>query len=177
MHFHSHTQTITHYLSLAHRHTHTLTHTRARTHTHSVCLSLSLSLSLSLCLAWLKATLLARGFTAAEIPRLVQTGVIGVQSGEDQLYKLSLPNAGPFVRELLVGRKQLLTCVRRKKFKEALKRDLQKQKLSSTRLPVTYHVLDVLGLSGVTVAATTRGPLVRLKRSTAATAVTAASRS
>ena len=154
-----------------------LTHTRARTHTHSVCLSLSLSLSLSLCLAWLKATLLARGFTAAEIPRLVQTGVIGVQSGEDQLYKLSLPNAGPFVRELLVGRKQLLTCVRRKKFKEALKRDLQKQKLSSTRLPVTYHVLDVLGLSGVTVAATTRGPLVRLKRSTAATAVTAASRS
>ncbi|EGD75719.1 hypothetical protein PTSG_07836 [Salpingoeca rosetta] len=118
-----------------------------------------------------KAMLTAQGFSVLDIPRLVQAGVLRIMPGSDGLFSLGLPNLGTFAKELLEGRKQLLATIRRKKYKEALRVDLEKVALKETRLPVQYHVLDVMGCSHIRVSQTTRGPMLRVQQHTAQRAV------
>eukprot|EP01147_Barroeca_monosierra_P007478 gene7478-554_t len=102
------------------------------------------------------------GFNEFDIIQLVRAGILNIKRGEHKLLALSIPSMGLFVRDLMAGREQLLKVIRRKKYKECLQSELQHQKMKSSRLPISYHILDAMGLPQIQVKPTTQGNLLRL---------------
>lgn len=106
--------------------------------------------------------------------------LICVNAGES--YVLSIPNLGSFTSQLHKGRDNLIKTIQRKRYKymreprtflaplllclccrEALQSELEAKKLKKTKLPLEYHLLDLLGLQQISRVHTTSGPLIRVK--------------
>lgn len=77
---------------------------------------------------------------------------------------LAVPNTGMFMKSLLRGRKAILTMIKKSKYKEILKNDLEQRKLPKMcRLGLTYHLQDIIGADLILSIQTTSGQLLRLK--------------
>lgn len=77
-------------------------------------------------------------------------------------YWLSIPGVGEFIRHLEAGRKALQQALKKTKFKQILRDDLEKKKLGRTRLSVCYLVDDAIGRDLIEVTETTSGHLLTL---------------
>eukprot|EP00026_Physarum_polycephalum_P013777 Phypoly_transcript_14217.p1 GENE.Phypoly_transcript_14217~~Phypoly_transcript_14217.p1 ORF type:complete len:271 (+),score=41.32 Phypoly_transcript_14217:141-953(+) len=73
-----------------------------------------------------------------------------------------IPNAGLFVASLVKGRKEIISVLKRQKFKELLLSDLQKKKLRYSSLSMDFLVKDMNGLNIIERVPTTTGFLIRL---------------
>ncbi|KAL3875650.1 hypothetical protein ACJMK2_033605 [Sinanodonta woodiana] len=101
-------------------------------------------------------------FTDEEITLLVNGSVITVR--DIGSWWLSIPNAGLFMKYFMRGRKSLLTMIRRCKYREILKKDLEIRNWPKTaRLGLAYHIHDIIGADLVKCIQTTSGLLLRLK--------------
>lgn len=77
-------------------------------------------------------------------------------------YWLSIPGVGEYVRHLETGRKALQQTVKKTKFKQILRDDLEKKTLARTRLSVSYLIDDAIGRDILEATDTTSGPLLTL---------------
>ncbi|XP_069122738.1 inactive serine/threonine-protein kinase 19-like [Argopecten irradians] len=101
-------------------------------------------------------------FSDLEITQLVKASVITVKDLGN--WWLSIPNAGTFMKCFLRGRKAVLTMIRKCKYKEILRKDLEQRKWPKIcRLGLIYHVHDIIGGELVHCVQTTSGQLLRLK--------------
>eukprot|EP00299_Pterocystis_sp_00344_P019574 c9694_g1_i1.p1 GENE.c9694_g1_i1~~c9694_g1_i1.p1 ORF type:complete len:194 (+),score=27.19 c9694_g1_i1:455-1036(+) len=79
-----------------------------------------------------------------------------------ELFSFSLPNIGPIIAMVLRGRKEALSFIRRKKFKDVLEKDLLKHKLKTSTLGSKFHMQDIVGAELVRLVKTPTGNLLQL---------------
>ena len=58
---------------------------------------------------------------------------------------LAIPSVSPFVKSLVKGRSAVQQIVKRSKFNELLWSELETRKLGVSKLPVEYHIHDLVG--------------------------------
>ncbi|XP_064478241.1 inactive serine/threonine-protein kinase 19-like [Ornithodoros turicata] len=103
-----------------------------------------------------------QGFQEAQISELVQHGLLALR--DIGRWWLGLPGVGAFVKILLHGRKTLLQTLRRCKYRELLRSDLESRKLPrSAKLGMSYHIYDAIGADLITCVKTTSGDLLRIR--------------
>lgn len=57
----------------------------------------------------------------------------------------TIPGLSPYIKSLTKGRGMLKQMIGRSKFKEVLRRDIESRKMSVSKLPMEYHVHDIIG--------------------------------
>jgi len=77
-----------------------------------------------------------------------------------------IPHSGSFIAALIKGRKEIISVLKRQKFKELLLSDLSKKKLRYSSLSIDFLIRDMSGLSIVERIPTTNGYLIRLQELT-----------
>ncbi|KAF7240685.1 hypothetical protein EG68_11005 [Paragonimus skrjabini miyazakii] len=110
-----------------------------------------------------KPTLLQQ-FTDKQITRLIQGGALTIRSVD--LWWISSPCLGRFLKAYKAGQRALLALVRRQKFKELLLSSIATRGLGGSgtcRLGYLYHVLAHVGAGTLISVPTTSGPLIRLR--------------
>lgn len=101
-------------------------------------------------------------FKDDDITQLVKACVLTVRTVGS--FWLAVPNTGLFMKSLIRGRKAILTMIKKSKYKEILKNDLEQRKLPKLcRLGLTYHIQDIIGADLIHSVQTTSGQLLRLK--------------
>uniref|UniRef100_A0A8C6SBT2 Serine/threonine kinase 19 n=1 Tax=Neogobius melanostomus TaxID=47308 RepID=A0A8C6SBT2_9GOBI len=99
-------------------------------------------------------------FTDAEITQLVKSGVLTVRDAGS--WWLSIPNSGKFTKYFIQGRKAVLNMVRKSKYNEVLKAELEERKTpSQVKFHMKYHIHDIVGAELVESIPTTSGTLLR----------------
>lgn len=82
---------------------------------------------------------------------------------EHDTYWIALPNAGPFLKCLMQGRKEVIRMINSKRWKELLVKDLMRKKIRYTVIDADTHVEDLLGRHQIECLDTTAGRLLRVK--------------
>ncbi|XP_067089837.1 inactive serine/threonine-protein kinase 19-like isoform X1 [Osmerus mordax] len=99
-------------------------------------------------------------FTDSEITQLVKSGVLTVRDAGS--WWLSIPNSGRFTKYLIQGRKSVLGMVKKSKYSEILKSDLEERRTNSqVKFQMKYHIHDIIGAELVECIPTTSGKLLR----------------
>ncbi|XP_029014976.1 serine/threonine-protein kinase 19 [Betta splendens] len=99
-------------------------------------------------------------FTDSEITQLVKSGVLTVRDAGS--WWLSIPNSGKFTKYFIQGRKAVLSMVKKSKYGEVLKAELEGRRTTShVKFHIKYHVHDVVGAELVQSIPTTSGTLLR----------------
>ncbi|XP_014327939.1 serine/threonine-protein kinase 19 isoform X1 [Xiphophorus maculatus] len=99
-------------------------------------------------------------FTDSEITQLVKSGVLTVRDAGS--WWLSIPNSGKFTKYFIQGRKAVLGMVKKSKYNEVLRVDLEERRTTShVKFPMKYHVHDIVGAELVESIPTTSGTLLR----------------
>lgn len=101
-------------------------------------------------------------FQDDEITQLVKASVLIVRDAGT--WWLSIPNAGIFMKNLIRGRKAAITIIKKTKYREIFKDDLEQRKWPRlARLGIIYHIHDIIGADLVDCIQTTSGMLLRLR--------------
>ncbi|KAF4092659.1 hypothetical protein AMELA_G00023170 [Ameiurus melas] len=99
-------------------------------------------------------------FTDSEITQLMKSGVLTVRDAGS--WWLSIPNSGRFTKYFIQGRKAVLGMVKKSKYNEILKADLEGRRTKSqVRFDIKYHIHDIIGAELVECIQTTSGTLLR----------------
>ncbi|RWS10269.1 serine/threonine-protein kinase 19-like isoform X2 [Dinothrombium tinctorium] len=101
------------------------------------------------------------GFTENNISELIRNGLLAVHRTVG-FWLLSLPSCGNFVKEFITGRKALISYIRRAKFSEILKNELEKKKIPKVTLNLEYHILDIVGSDSVQCIESPTGLVLRV---------------
>eukprot|EP01111_Echinosteliopsis_oligospora_P006443 TRINITY_DN2058_c0_g1_i1.p1 TRINITY_DN2058_c0_g1~~TRINITY_DN2058_c0_g1_i1.p1 ORF type:complete len:230 (+),score=51.47 TRINITY_DN2058_c0_g1_i1:252-941(+) len=94
------------------------------------------------------------------ISAMVNAGILLMDEADS--FWFAIPLSGAYVASLSRGRKEILSMLKRQKFKELLLRDMEKKKLRYSTLSVSYLVKDMLGSGSLESVPTTVGPLLRM---------------
>ncbi|XP_056144646.1 serine/threonine-protein kinase 19-like [Lampris incognitus] len=99
-------------------------------------------------------------FTDSEITQLVKSGVLTVRDAGS--WWLSIPNSGRFIKYFIQGRKAVLNMVKKSKYSEVLKAELEERRTTSqVKFHMKYHIHDIVGAELVESIPTTSGTLLR----------------
>ncbi|XP_055740272.1 serine/threonine-protein kinase 19-like isoform X2 [Salvelinus fontinalis] len=100
------------------------------------------------------------GFDAEAFGQLVKSGVLTVRDAGS--WWLSIPNSGRFTKYLIQGRKAVLGMVKKSKYNEVLKAELEERQTNSqVKFQIKYHIHDIIGAELVECIPTTSGTLLR----------------
>ncbi|XP_036409231.1 serine/threonine-protein kinase 19-like [Megalops cyprinoides] len=99
-------------------------------------------------------------FTDTEITQLVKSGVLTVRDAGS--WWLSIPNSGKFTKYFIRGRKAVLGMIKKSKYGEVLKSELESRRTSHVKFHMMYHIHDIIGAELVECIPTTSGTLLRL---------------
>ncbi|MCO5562047.1 hypothetical protein L7F22_015673 [Adiantum nelumboides] len=86
------------------------------------------------------------------------------QLADDRSYWLAIPNIGFLLKSLTQGRKELLSLLNRRQYKEILMSLLEKKKLRMSKLGMRFHIRDLVGSGQLCLSHTPAGLLVRIPR-------------
>ncbi|XP_071766553.2 winged helix repair factor 1 isoform X1 [Centroberyx gerrardi] len=99
-------------------------------------------------------------FTDSEITQLVKSGVLTVRDAGSWWF--SIPNSGRFTKYFIQGRKAVLGMVKKSKYSEVLKAELEERRTNSqVKFQMKYHIHDIVGAELVQSIPTTSGTLLR----------------
>eukprot|EP00246_Nothoceros_aenigmaticus_P017964 TRINITY_DN9162_c0_g1_i2.p1 TRINITY_DN9162_c0_g1~~TRINITY_DN9162_c0_g1_i2.p1 ORF type:complete len:148 (-),score=21.04 TRINITY_DN9162_c0_g1_i2:74-517(-) len=98
------------------------------------------------------------------ISLLINAGLLVRQLADDTSYWFSIPNVGYVLKNLTEGRKELLSFINRRRYKEVLQAELNRRKLRYSQLDMRFHLRDLLGSGKLQSIETTVGPLIRVSR-------------
>ncbi|XDV14174.1 hypothetical protein PO909_002360 [Leuciscus waleckii] len=99
-------------------------------------------------------------FTDSEITQLVKSGVLTVRDAGS--WWLSIPNSGKFIKYFIKGRKTVLGMVKKSRYGEILKTELEGRRTTSqVKFQMKYHIHDIVGAELVECVQTTSGTLLR----------------
>ncbi|XP_068192072.1 inactive serine/threonine-protein kinase 19-like [Antennarius striatus] len=99
-------------------------------------------------------------FTDTEITQLVKSGVLTVRDAGS--WWLSIPNSGKFTKYFLQGRKAVLGMVKKSKYGEVLKSELEARRTTShVKFHMKYLIHDIVGAELVESISTTSGMMLR----------------
>ncbi|KAH7691528.1 Non-specific serine/threonine protein kinase protein [Dioscorea alata] len=95
---------------------------------------------------------------------LINAGLLTRQLIDPNLYWFSIPNIGSILKGLSQGRKELLSFLNRRKYKEMLLAPLEKKRLRLSPLDMRFHLRDLIGSGHLRTVQTPTGLLVRVSK-------------
>ncbi|XP_022706368.1 serine/threonine-protein kinase 19-like [Varroa jacobsoni] len=95
-------------------------------------------------------------FSERQVSDLIRMGVLSLRTIVGS-YWLSIPGVGDYVRHLETGRKALIQILKRTKFKQILRSDLEQKKIARSRFSMSYLIDDALGKDLLEPSETTLG--------------------
>ncbi|XP_044382029.1 serine/threonine-protein kinase 19 homolog isoform X3 [Triticum aestivum] len=109
-------------------------------------------------------SLLSHGGDARDkhITLLMNAGLLTRQLIDPNMYWFSIPSIGPILKGLSQGRKEVLSLLGRRKYKEMLLSSLEKTRLRLSPLDVRFHLRDLIGSGHVKTVQTPTGLLARM---------------
>ncbi|XP_048561190.1 serine/threonine-protein kinase 19 isoform X1 [Triticum urartu] len=109
-------------------------------------------------------SLLSNGGDARDkhITLLMNAGLLTRQLIDPNMYWFSIPSIGPILKGLTQGRKEVLSLLNRRKYKEMLLSSLEKTRLRLSPLDVRFHLRDLIGSGQIKTVQTATGLLARV---------------
>ena len=109
-------------------------------------------------------SLLSHGGDARDkhITLLMNAGLLTRQLIDPNMYWFSIPSIGPILKGLTQGRKEVLSLLNRRKYKEMLLSSLEKTRLRLSPLDVRFHLRDLIGSGQIKTVQTATGLLARV---------------
>ncbi|KAJ0960661.1 hypothetical protein J5N97_001450 [Dioscorea zingiberensis] len=95
---------------------------------------------------------------------LINAGLLTRQLIDPNMYWFSIPNIGSVLKGLSQGRKELLSFLNRRKYKEMLLTPLEKKQLRLSPLDMRFHLRDLIGSGHLRTLQTPTGLLVRVSK-------------
>ncbi|KAL9264777.1 Inactive serine/threonine-protein kinase 19-like protein [Drosera capensis] len=96
------------------------------------------------------------------ISLLMNAGVLTRQLIDPDMYWFAIPNFGLILKGLSQGRKELLSLLSRRKYKEMMLAPLEKKRLRFSPLDMRFHLRDLIGSGQLKTAQTPSGIVVRV---------------
>jgi len=98
------------------------------------------------------------------ISLLMNAGLLTRQLVDSTAYWLAIPNVGFLLKSLTSGRKEIVSFLSRRKYREMLQVPLERRRLQYSVLGMRFHIRDLLGLGQIHVMPSPSGPIIRLSR-------------
>ncbi|XP_042484155.1 serine/threonine-protein kinase 19 homolog isoform X2 [Macadamia integrifolia] len=98
------------------------------------------------------------------ISLLINAGLLTRQLIDSNMYWFAIPNIGSILKGLSQGRKELLSFLNRRKYKEMLLAPLEKKRLRMSLLDMRFHLRDLIGSGHLKTLQTPTGLVVRISR-------------
>ncbi|KAJ3312442.1 Serine/threonine-protein kinase 19 [Blyttiomyces sp. JEL0837] len=102
------------------------------------------------------------GIGEEDVSELVSAGFLTIKDVRELW--LAVPKAGAYVRSFLKGRQDVINILKRKKFKEHLRKAIEERKLRECDLPGELIVLELLGSGMIQPMDTPVGPMLKLTK-------------
>uniref|UniRef100_A0A7S4DYL1 Uncharacterized protein n=1 Tax=Lotharella globosa TaxID=91324 RepID=A0A7S4DYL1_9EUKA len=110
-------------------------------------------------------TLLGKPFQSSptsSISNLIRIGVLTRKGLSD--YHVAIPAIGTFVVDIKKARKEIISIVKKRMYREILQKELEKKSLKTSRMSLRYHLMDLEGLQLLDFVETNMGTLVRIPK-------------
>ncbi|KAL6271417.1 hypothetical protein ACE6H2_028328 [Prunus campanulata] len=111
-------------------------------------------------------TLLALGGKVKDehISLLINSGLLTRQLIDSNIYWFAIPNIGSVLKGLSQGRKEVLSLLNRRRYKEMMLAPLEKKLLRFSPLDMRFHLRDLIGSGHLKTAKTATGLVVRVSK-------------
>ncbi|KAH6754982.1 Serine/Threonine-kinase [Perilla frutescens var. hirtella] len=96
------------------------------------------------------------------ISQLINAGLLIRQLIDQNMYWFSIPNIGSVLKGLSQGRKELLSLLSRKKYKEMMMTSLETKRMRFSPLDMRFHLRDLIGSGHLKTIQTPSGLIVRV---------------
>ncbi|XP_026388061.1 serine/threonine-protein kinase 19-like isoform X2 [Papaver somniferum] len=100
----------------------------------------------------------------AHITVLINAGLLTRQLVDSNMYWFAIPNIGSVLKSLLQGRKELLSFLSRRKYKEMLMAPLEMKRFRMSMLDTRFHLRDLIGSGHLKTFNTPTGLAVRISK-------------
>ncbi|TXG63841.1 hypothetical protein EZV62_010835 [Acer yangbiense] len=98
------------------------------------------------------------------ISLLINAGVLTRQLIDPDMYWFAIPNIGSVLKGLSQGRKELLSFLNRRRYKEMMLAPLEKKRLRLSPLDMRFHLRDLIGSGHLKTIHTPTGLVVRVSK-------------
>ncbi|XP_059626039.1 uncharacterized protein LOC132269052 isoform X2 [Cornus florida] len=95
---------------------------------------------------------------------LINAGLLTRQLIDPNMYWFAIPNIGSVLKGLSQGRKELLSFLNRRKYKEMMLAVLEKKRLRFSQLDMRFHIRDLVGSGHLGTAQTPSGLVIRVSK-------------
>ncbi|KAF8038289.1 hypothetical protein BT93_B0977 [Corymbia citriodora subsp. variegata] len=95
---------------------------------------------------------------------LINGGVIIRQLIDPSMYWFAIPNVGSILKGLSQGRKELLSLLSHRRYKEMMLAPLEKKRLRLSPLDIRFHLRDLIGSGHLKTVKTPSGLVVRVSK-------------
>ncbi|KAL2238742.1 UNVERIFIED_CONTAM: hypothetical protein Sindi_1065900 [Sesamum indicum] len=99
-----------------------------------------------------------------QISQLINAGLLIRQLIDENMYWFSIPNIGSVLKGLSQGRKELLSFLSRRKYREMMMATLEKKRLRLSPLDMRFHLRDLIGSGHLKTVQTPSGLIVRVAK-------------
>ncbi|KAL4588050.1 hypothetical protein LXL04_000928 [Taraxacum kok-saghyz] len=97
-----------------------------------------------------------------DISLLINAGLLTRQLIDPDMYWFAIPNIGSLLKGLTQGRKEVMSVVKRKKYKEMMLVVIEKKRLRFSPLDMRFHLRDLLGSGHLKSLHTPAGIVIRV---------------
>lgn len=98
------------------------------------------------------------------ISLLINAGLLTRQLIDPNMYWFAIPNIGSILKGLSQGRKELLSLLNRRRYKEMMLAPLEKMRLRLSPLDMRFHLRDLIGSGHLKTAHTPSGIVVQVSK-------------
>ncbi|KAM7496110.1 hypothetical protein LguiA_020524 [Lonicera macranthoides] len=98
------------------------------------------------------------------ISLLINAGLLTRQLIDQTMYWFAIPNIGAVLKGLSQGRKELLSFLNRRKYKEMMLAPLEKKRLRLSVLDMRFHLRDLIGSGHLKSVQTPSGIVIRVAK-------------
>ncbi|XP_075648000.1 uncharacterized protein LOC142618851 isoform X2 [Castanea sativa] len=98
------------------------------------------------------------------ISLLINGGLLTRQLIDPNMYWFAIPNIGSVLKGLSQGRKEVLSSLNRRRYKEMMLASMEKKRLRFSPLDMRFHLRDLIGSGHLKTVQTSTGLLVRVSK-------------
>ncbi|XP_059433585.1 uncharacterized protein LOC132166729 isoform X2 [Corylus avellana] len=98
------------------------------------------------------------------ISLLINAGLLTRQLIDPNMYWFIIPNVGSVLKGLSQGRKEVLSLLNRKRYKEMMLASMEKKRLRFSPLDMRFHLRDLIGSGHLKTVQTSTGLVVRVAK-------------
>ncbi|KAI9118981.1 hypothetical protein K1719_009656 [Acacia pycnantha] len=100
----------------------------------------------------------------SDISLLINAGILTRQLIDPNMYWFAIPSVGSLLKALAQGRKEIMSFLNRRKYKEMMLSSLEKKRLRMSPLDMRFHLRDLIGSGQLETNLTPTGLVVRVTK-------------